>query len=227
MNWKRSLTAAVMVLPVLGLFWFGLRNDPRTIDSPLPGLPAPEFTLALMDPPVMDANVPRTSYASGDSGDSGGAGGAGGAGAANAQGGSAAKAASTGATEVSLASHRGEVVVLNFWASWCLACRDEHAPLSRVATQYRDRGVVFYGVLYNDKPEPARRWIKEMGGQSYATLLDPGSRTAIDYGLYGVPETFFIDREGRVAYKHIGPVTESLLIRKLDEILAQQPEQES
>jgi cytochrome c biogenesis protein CcmG/thiol:disulfide interchange protein DsbE len=61
-----------------------------------------------------------------------------------------------------------------------------------------------------------------MGGQSYPTLLDPGIRTAIDYGLYGVPETFFIDQEGRVAYKHIGPVTRSLLIRKLDEILAGQ-----
>jgi cytochrome c biogenesis protein CcmG/thiol:disulfide interchange protein DsbE len=176
MNWKRSLTAVVVVLPVLALFWFGLGNDPRTIDSPLPGRPAPEFSLALMDAPG----------------------------------------------EVSLAGHRGDVVVLNFWASWCLACRDEHGPLSRVAERYRDRGVVFYGVLYNDKPEPARRWIESMGGQSYATLLDPGSRTAIDYGLYGVPETFFIDQAGRVAYKHIGPVTERLLMQKLDEILAEQ-----
>lgn len=212
MNWRRSLTAAVMVLPVLGLFWFGLRSDPRTIDSPLPGLPAPEFTLALMDPPAMDAESAGTSYATGLSGDLASP---------------DARATRAEGLEVSLASHRGEVVVLNFWASWCLACRDEHAPLSRVATRYRDRGVVFYGILYNDKPEPARRWIKEMGGQSYPTLLDPGARTAIDYGLYGVPETFFIDREGRVAYKHIGPVTESLLTQKIEEILAQQPEQES
>lgn len=181
MNWKRSTLAVIIVLPVIALCWFGLSHDPRAIPSPLPGHPAPEFTLVRLDPP---------------------------------------------ATEVSLASHRGEVVVVNFWASWCLACRDEHRPLSEVATRYRDRGVVFYGILYNDTPEPARRWIKEMGGQSYATLLDPGSRTAIDYGLYGVPETFFIDREGRVAYKHIGPVTERLLTQKLDEILAQPPGQE-
>jgi cytochrome c biogenesis protein CcmG/thiol:disulfide interchange protein DsbE len=185
MDWKRSSVAAIIVLPVLALFWFGLSHDPRTIPSPLPGQPAPEFVLRRMDP------------VAGGEGE-----------------GTVAEQ-----NEVSLASHRGDVVVLNFWASWCLACRDEHKPLSEIATMYRDRGVVFYGVLYNDTPEPARRWIRDMGGQSYPTLLDPGSRTAIDYGLYGVPETFFIDPEGRVAYKHIGPVTRALLIRKLDEIL--------
>lgn len=121
---------------------------------------------------------------------------------------------------VRLADHRGQVVVLNFWASWCLACRDEHVALSTVAEQYQGRGVVFYGVLYNDSPANARRWIEEMGGQSYSTLLDPGTRTAIDYGLYGVPETFFIDRNGRVAAKQVGPVTEALLIRRIEALLA-------
>lgn len=191
MNWKRSLVAAVVTLPLLALFWFGLSADPRTIPSPLPGRPAPEFTLEVMPP---------------EPGEPGG--------------GETSELGSTPRV-VSLADHRGEVVVLNFWASWCLACRDEHAPLSEIASLYRDRGVAFYGILYNDRPEPARKWIREMGGQSYPTLLDPGTRTAIDYGLYGVPETFFIDREGRVAYKHIGPVTRSLLIQKLDEILAE------
>lgn len=199
MNWKRSALAVVVILPVIALFWFGLSRDPRTIPSPLPGQPAPEFALRLMDPPS-------------------GAG----------ENGAAAGTAESGTTaEVTLASQRGQVVVLNFWASWCLACRDEHSALSEVATMYRDRGVVFYGVLYNDTAEPARRWIKEMGGQSYPTLLDPGSRTAIDYGLYGVPETFFIDQAGRVAYKHIGPVTRTLLMQKLDEILAAGEEQVS
>lgn len=122
---------------------------------------------------------------------------------------------------VRLADHRGEVVVLNFWASWCLACRDEHQALSQVAEQYAPLGARFYGVLYNDQPANGTRWIAEMGGQSYPSLEDPRTRVAIDYGLYGVPETFFIGRDGRVAYKHVGPVTATLLVAKLDSLLAQ------
>ena len=120
-----------------------------------------------------------------------------------------------------LSDLRGKVVVLNFWASWCLACRDEHSTLSSVAEAYAGKGVKFYGVLYNDVPANGTRWISEMGGQSYPSLNDPRTRTAIDYGLYGVPETFFIARDGRVAYKHVGPVTAQVLAYKLDSLLAQ------
>jgi cytochrome c biogenesis protein CcmG/thiol:disulfide interchange protein DsbE len=120
-----------------------------------------------------------------------------------------------------LAEHRGQVVVLNFWASWCLACRDEHAALSAVAREYAGKGVQFFGPVYNDTPSSAARWIEAMGGQAYPSLLDPGSRTAIDYGLYGVPETFFIGRDGRVAYKHVGPVSEPLLRQKIDSLRAE------
>jgi cytochrome c biogenesis protein CcmG, thiol:disulfide interchange protein DsbE len=122
---------------------------------------------------------------------------------------------------VRLAEHRGNVVVLNYWASWCLACRDEHRALSDVAAEYNAAGVrdvSFYGVLYNDSPRNGIDWIAQMGGQSYPSLVDPGSRTAIDYGLYGVPETFFIGRDGKVAYKHIGPVTPALLKQKIDSL---------
>ena len=77
----------------------------------------------------------------------------------------------------------------------------------------------FYGVLYNDSPENGSRWIDAMGGQSYPSVNDPRTRTAIDYGLYGVPETFFIGRDGRVAYKHVGPVSATLLASKLDSLL--------
>lgn len=121
---------------------------------------------------------------------------------------------------IRLADHRGEVVVLNFWASWCLACRDEHTTLSEVSEVYAGRGVKFYGVLYNDVPANGTRWISEMGGQSYPSLEDPRTRTAIDYGLYGVPETFFIGKDGKVAYKHVGPVSATVLARKLDSLLA-------
>jgi cytochrome c biogenesis protein CcmG, thiol:disulfide interchange protein DsbE len=117
-----------------------------------------------------------------------------------------------------LSALRGQIVVLNFWASWCLACRDEHAALSAVARDYAGQGVQFLGPLYNDTPANAVGWIDDMGGQAYPSLLDPGSRTAIDYGLYGVPETFFIGSDGKVAYKHVGPVTESLLRRKIDSL---------
>jgi cytochrome c biogenesis protein CcmG/thiol:disulfide interchange protein DsbE len=122
---------------------------------------------------------------------------------------------------VRLSELTGQVVVLNFWASWCLACRDEHEPLSRVAASYASTAdVKFFGVLYNDMPRNGLAWIRQMGGQSYSSLQDPGSRTAIDYGLYGVPETFFIGRDGRVAYKHIGPVTESVLREKVEQLRA-------
>lgn len=121
---------------------------------------------------------------------------------------------------IRLSDHRGDVVVLNFWASWCLACRDEHSTLSEVAESYAGRGVKFYGVLYNDVPANGTRWISEMGGQTYPSVHDPRTRTAIDYGLYGVPETFFIGRDGRVAYKHVGPVSARVLAHKLDSLLA-------
>jgi cytochrome c biogenesis protein CcmG/thiol:disulfide interchange protein DsbE len=121
---------------------------------------------------------------------------------------------------IRLSQFRGQVVVLNFWASWCLQCRDEHEALSAAAKAYKERGVHFFGVLYNDRPDAGRRWIDEMGGQSYPSLLDPRTRTAIDYGLYGVPETFFVGKDGRVAYKHIGPISDWLLTQKLDSLLA-------
>ena len=119
--------------------------------------------------------------------------------------------ASGQAEAVRLAELRGQVVVLNFFASWCLACRDEHSALSQVAAEYADDPVRFFGIVYNDSPENARRWIRQMGGQVYPALLDPGARTAIDFGLYGVPETFFIGPDGRVAHKVTGPVTRGVL----------------
>ena len=120
---------------------------------------------------------------------------------------------------VRLADLRGRVVVLNFWASWCVACRSEHTVLSTTARLFAGRPVSFVGVLYNDRPALGEAWIAEMGGQSYPSVQDPDARTAIDYGLYGVPETFFLDVNGRVAYKHTGPVTPTVLRRKIDSLM--------
>ena len=120
---------------------------------------------------------------------------------------------------IHLAALRGRVVVVNFWASWCLACRDEHADLSAAALRYADSPVSFVGVLYQDRQESALRWIEQMGGQTYPSADDPRSRTAIDYGLYGVPETFILDASGRVAHKQTGPITAGILMRIVDSLL--------
>lgn len=121
----------------------------------------------------------------------------------------------------------GEVVVLNFWASWCLACRGEHSVLSDVAKRYEGQGVQFYGVLYNDSPQNGLRWIEEMGGQVYPGLIDEGARTAIDYGLYGVPETFIIGPDGRVAHKQVGPVSEEVLVEWIEKLRVKGPPAET
>lgn len=113
----------------------------------------------------------------------------------------------------------GKVVVLNFWASWCLACRDEHVALSETARHYAGQPAQFIGVLYNDRPAAGLRWIAQMGGQSYPSVTDNDSRTAIDYGLYGVPETFIVDTKGRIAYKHLGPISETVLRQWIDSLL--------
>lgn len=120
---------------------------------------------------------------------------------------------------ISLRSLTGKVTVVNFWASWCLACRDEHVALSETAREYAGQPAQFVGVLYNDRPALGLDWIARMGGQSYPSVNDERSRTAIDFGLYGVPETFIIDPSGRIAYKHIGPITASVLRTWIDSLM--------
>lgn len=98
----------------------------------------------------------------------------------------------------------GRVTVLNVFASWCAPCRDEHPVLVGLS---KDDRYVMAGLNYKDKPENARRFLGDLGNPYAAIGIDEAGRTAIDWGVYGVPETFVIGKDGRIAYKHVGPVT--------------------
>ncbi|MBW3619032.1 MAG: redoxin domain-containing protein [Actinobacteria bacterium] len=121
--------------------------------------------------------------------------------------------------ELSLRDLEGEIVVVNFWASWCTACREEHDDLIAAAARYRDAGVSVVGIVYQDRPELAIEMLDEMG-RGYTYVTDPRSRAAIDFGVFGVPETFFIDRQGTVVAKVIGASDLALLSDTIDAILA-------
>ncbi len=122
---------------------------------------------------------------------------------------------------VRLTELEGDIVVLNFFASWCVPCRLEHRSLTRAARRYSDQGVRFFGVVYNDEAPAVRSYIRQLGGQSYPALLDPGQRVAIDYGLVGVPETFFIDENGVVRRKVFSAVNDAILDDQLQKMIAE------
>ncbi len=113
---------------------------------------------------------------------------------------------------------RGKPVVLNFYSSWCVPCAQEHPWLVRIAPGYQQRGVTFLGVVYNDEVANMKVFLRRHG-EAYPTLLDPGQRTAMDYGVAGVPETFLIDGEGRIVRKFVGPVVPDEFIATLEGML--------
>jgi cytochrome c biogenesis protein CcmG, thiol:disulfide interchange protein DsbE len=102
------------------------------------------------------------------------------------------------------ADFKGEVTVLNVWASWCVPCRDEAPLLLKLAA---DRRVRIVGINYKDQPDNARRFLGRYGNPFIANGTDDNGRAAIEWGVYGVPETFIVGRDGRIAYKLIGPIT--------------------
>jgi cytochrome c biogenesis protein CcmG/thiol:disulfide interchange protein DsbE len=115
---------------------------------------------------------------------------------------------------------KGKVWLLNVWASWCVACRQEHPVLVDLA---RQNVVPIYGLNYKDKRDDALAWLGRYGNPYIASLSDSEGLVGIDYGVYGVPETFVVDKTGTIRLKHIGPVTpEALrdtilpLVRKLN-----------
>jgi cytochrome c biogenesis protein CcmG/thiol:disulfide interchange protein DsbE len=121
--------------------------------------------------------------------------------------------------ELTLRELRGKIVVMNFWASWCYpACWNEAPRLEAAWRRYKDQGVVLVGIVYQDTEGNARDFIAKHG-KTYPNGMDVRSRIAIEYGVYGVPETFFIDREGRVAHKHIGEIDMGTLVTKIETLL--------
>jgi cytochrome c biogenesis protein CcmG/thiol:disulfide interchange protein DsbE len=120
-----------------------------------------------------------------------------------------------------LADHRAQLVVVNVWASWCTACKKEHPELEAAAQRLADSGVQFVGINTQDTVPAAQRFLEDMGGSSYPSVLDPDGRKSLDWGVFGVPETFFVDASGRVRVKAVGAVNEDFLLATAAGLLAE------
>jgi len=115
----------------------------------------------------------------------------------------------------------GKVTLVNVFASWCAPCREEHPVLLALS---QDKRFTLAALNYKDQPENARRFLGDLGNPYQAIGVDPAGRAAIDWGVYGVPETFVIGRNGKIAYKHVGPLTpdsvKTLLLPQIETALA-------
>ncbi len=110
------------------------------------------------------------------------------------------------------ADMKGQVWLLNVWASWCVSCRAEHKVVNKLV---QGGEVTVVGLNYKDEPADARAWLAALGNPYLASAMDRDGRVGIDWGVYGVPETFVVDRKGIIRYKHIGPITEQAVQEKI------------
>ncbi|BBD40386.1 MULTISPECIES: DsbE family thiol:disulfide interchange protein [Aminobacter] len=121
------------------------------------------------------------------------------------------------------ADFAGKVTLVNVWASWCAPCREEHPVLLELS---KDQRFSIAGLNYKDKPENARRFLGDLGSPYKAIGVDQNGRTAIDWGVYGVPETFLLGKDGKVAFKHVGPLSpeavSTTLMPEIEKALAAQ-----
>jgi cytochrome c biogenesis protein CcmG/thiol:disulfide interchange protein DsbE len=108
------------------------------------------------------------------------------------------------AEKLSTSDLKGKVWLFNVWASWCVSCREEHPILNQFAKQ---NAVVIIGLNYKDEPADAKNWLETLGNPYTVSIMDQDGRIGIDWGVYGVPETFVVDKKGVIRYKHTGPVT--------------------
>ena len=122
------------------------------------------------------------------------------------------------APRLTLARFKGQLVAINFFASWCLPCRAEHPLLKQITAEF---GVPVIGVAWKDKPEAARSYLADLGDPYAATAMDENGRTGIDFGITGVPETFLIGADGSVLYRFAGPLSPEGLREQLAPAIAE------
>jgi len=117
----------------------------------------------------------------------------------------------TGQAGFKTADLRGKVTLINFFASWCVPCRAEHPMLPQITKA----GIVLVGINYKDRPEDAKAWLAELGSPYNAVAADANGRTGIDFGVYGVPESYLIDKQGVIRFKQTGPLTPEIITNQL------------
>jgi len=100
-----------------------------------------------------------------------------------------------------------EIILVNFFATWCKPCRDEHINIKRFSN---DKKIRVIGINYKDNPKKARQWLKDLGNPYSDIPIDKNGRIAIDWGVYGIPETFVVNSNGIIKYRHVGPITETI-----------------
>jgi len=112
---------------------------------------------------------------------------------------------------------RDEITLVNFFATWCKPCRDEHKYIKRFSNK---KGLKVIGVNYKDDPEKTIRWLKDLGNPYKNILIDKNGKIAIDWGVYGIPETFIVNSNGIIKYRHVGPITNKIY-KKINLIIKQ------
>lgn len=127
-----------------------------------------------------------------------------------------------GTGTLALDDAKGKVTVVNFFASWCIPCKQENPDLVRVYERYRASDVAFIGVLYQDSRDSGLKYVKD-NGVTWPTASDDDGQVAFAYGVFGIPETYFIDAEGVIQGRHIGPIDEATLVTAIDCLRSKAP----
>ncbi len=120
---------------------------------------------------------------------------------------------------VSLEQYKGKVIVLNFWSSWCIPCKEENPALTDMWERYRGTDVVLLGIVFQDSADAARAYTARLGN-TWPSALDDSGRVALSYGVFGPPETYFIGADGIIAGRHIGPIDGPTLLKGIETLRA-------